>query len=191
MSSTLKSRAGKGETVLATPVVMAAYEASVESKHFEFGGPIGALGVTLSVPFFTYWLSLACTPTSGCPPWPLNAFAAFHQEGWKSIIAGREFWTGLWSDEAALVYLGWYAFCLVCWAVLPGKMVQGVVLRNGERITYPMNGQSSPSSVVTNSTEAKLGSTSFCYFFGRRCWGRGGDGDDGIGSAVVYYGALG
>ena len=144
MTSTLKSRATNGKPVVGSTIT-AGYQASVVSKHFEFGGPIGALFVTLSVPFFTYWLSLACTPTSGCPPWPLNEFAQFHQNGWKGIIAGSAFWKGLWSNEAALVYLGWYGWCLACWAILPGKMVQGVILRNGQRITYPMNGQSNVS----------------------------------------------
>lgn len=32
----------------------AAYVAAPRSLHYEFGGPAGALGVTLAVPFFTY-----------------------------------------------------------------------------------------------------------------------------------------
>jgi hypothetical protein len=31
-----------------------AYVAAPRSLHYEFGGPLGALGVTLAVPFFTY-----------------------------------------------------------------------------------------------------------------------------------------
>jgi delta14-sterol reductase len=30
------------------------YVAAPKTKHYEFGGPIGALGVTLAVPFFSY-----------------------------------------------------------------------------------------------------------------------------------------
>lgn len=30
------------------------YEAAPKSLHYEFGGPLGALGVVISVPFFSY-----------------------------------------------------------------------------------------------------------------------------------------
>lgn len=185
MSSTLKSRGPKESAPKASPVV-APYQASVPSHHYEFGGPIGALFVTLSVPFFTYWLSLACTPSSGCPPWPLNAFASFHRDGFAAIIGGKDWWNGLWSGEAALVYLGWYAFCLVCWAVLPGKMVEGVVLRNGERIKYPMNGSSSFSHTSAIADEGNS-IRNFCSCDAHRRWSHG---RSRTWSAVVYHRSL-
>lgn len=49
-------------------------------------------------------------------------------------------WKSLWSTEAMLVYLAWYAWCVVCALVLPGKEEKGVELRNGQRLTYKMNG---------------------------------------------------
>ena len=61
------------------------------------------------------------------------------------MIGGTRWWSSLYSHEATLVYLGWYAFTVLCWAVLPGKMVQGGELRNGKKVTYPMNGESWPA----------------------------------------------
>lgn len=55
------------------------------------------------------------------------------------MLGGREWWSSLVSAEASLVYCAWYAFTVLCWAVLPGKMVEGGELRNGEKVTYPMN----------------------------------------------------
>lgn len=43
--------------------------------------------------------------------------------------------------DAFKIYFGWYAFTVLAWAVLPGKKVEGVELRNGGKLTYPMNGE--------------------------------------------------
>lgn len=107
--------------------------------------------MTLAVPFFSYWLSFACNESTGCPPWPLTAFSAFHAEGYSAMLTS-EWWGGMWSAETALVYLGWYAWCVACWAVLPGKMVQGGALRNGDKVTYPMNCEFSQGRVVCSCT---------------------------------------
>jgi delta14-sterol reductase len=131
------------------------------TEHYEFGGPLGAVGVTLAVPFFTYCLSpllpslsstsltsltllglaFACTESS-CPPWPLSSFGSWHSEGLKAMLGGQEWWESLWSWEATAVYFGWYMWTVVCWMALPGKEVEGVELRNGRRLTYTMNGLS-------------------------------------------------
>lgn len=125
--------------------VKAAYVPNPPSHHYEFGGPLGALSVTLAVPFFTYWLTFACTPESGCPPWPVSSFLSFHQLGWAAMVGDAQWWSLFWSAEAAAVYVGWYTFCVLCWRFLPGERVQGSELRNGEKITYPMNGTCGPS----------------------------------------------
>lgn len=109
------------------------------SKDFEFGGPIGALGVTLSVPFFTYWLAFACNDQF-CPPWPLNSFLSFHSLGFESM-KNLNWWKSLISLEGLIVYSIWYLFTILCWAFLPGKLVEGGEMRNGKKLTYKMNGK--------------------------------------------------
>lgn len=50
-----------------------------------------------------------------------------------------------------VVYAGWYAFNVVCLAVLSGETVQGGELRNGEKLSYKMNGLSSFHSRLEDS----------------------------------------
>ncbi|GAA6064079.1 hypothetical protein JCM10212_002721 [Sporobolomyces blumeae] len=114
------------------------YQAAPKTHHYEFGGPIGALGVTLAVPFFTYWLAFACTDKA-CPPWPLSELRQFHTAGLAAMHSGPEWWARLWSWEATAVYGAWYAWTVICWAVLPGDQVEGAPLRNGHKLKYKMN----------------------------------------------------
>lgn len=117
------------------------YQAAPLSKHYEFGGPTGALGVTLAVPFFTYWLAFACT-SDACPVWPWADFLSWHKHGLGQALGDLGWWKAFWSWEAMAVYTAWYAFNVVCLAVLPGETVQGGELRNGEKLSYKMNGLS-------------------------------------------------
>merc|ERR1711939_283640 len=116
------------------------YEAQPKSDSYEFGGPLGALGVVIAAPFFAYWLPLACASAHACPPWPLPTFLSWHKDAFGAATSGDErWWAGFWSNDAALVYGAWYAWTVVCWRVLPGEQVQGVPMRNGERKLYKMN----------------------------------------------------
>ncbi|SCZ95265.1 BZ3500_MvSof-1268-A1-R1_Chr11-2g03393 [Microbotryum saponariae] len=113
------------------------YEPAPRSTSYEFGGPIGALGVTVAVPFFAYWLTLACTAQQ-CPPWPMSHFLDFHGQRFQRMTT-LHFYRDLFSKEASIAYALWYLWTVVCWAVLPGDQVQGVELRDGSRLTYTMN----------------------------------------------------
>ncbi|GAA93938.1 uncharacterized protein L969DRAFT_43901 [Mixia osmundae IAM 14324] len=112
----------------------AKYEAAPRSLHYEFGGPIGALGVTTAVPFFSYWLGNSCT-ASGCPPMPLDRYFS---QGWQAMQTSS-YWLGLWDTQAAYVYLGWYAWVVLAWYLLPGKWIDGGALRDGTKLTYKQN----------------------------------------------------
>jgi len=45
-------------------------------------------------------------------------------------------------------YFGWYAFCLVAWATLPGDWVEGQQMRNGKKSSYKINGKSHPTTYL-------------------------------------------
>lgn len=143
----------------------ASYDPAPRSTSKEFGGTPGAFGVTFAVAFFSYctspfWsdkvvrldgqeshvlifstgLTMACNAGS-CPAWPMSSFSQFHANGFKSMQT-LEWWQSLWSWEAAGVYGAWYAWTVLCWFILPGRQVEGVVLRDGSRLKYKMNGES-------------------------------------------------
>lgn len=69
----------------------------------------------------------------------MSNFVDFHKQGWHNMQS-RDWWNGLWSWDVAGVYLGWYLWTVVCWAVLPGEQFTGVELRDGTRLKYKING---------------------------------------------------
>ncbi|KAJ7674454.1 ERG4/ERG24 ergosterol biosynthesis protein [Mycena rosella] len=103
------------------------------TTSYEFLGPPGALLITLGVPSLTYGLYFGCSEESGgCPP-KLVLSRIFLS------LADPEWWKGLWDAQAALIYLAWYTFCIVSWAILPGERVEGTTLRTGAKKTYKIN----------------------------------------------------
>ena len=107
------------------------------TKGYEFFGPPGALFVSTSVPFLTYALSLQCSEkVGGCPRSWVELPTDF-----KMAVINPDSWKSLWDTEAFLVYFGWYAFCIVAWAILPGDWVEGLPLRNGGKKKYKINGK--------------------------------------------------
>lgn len=107
------------------------------TKGYEFLGPPGALFVSTSVPFFTYVLSLQCSERAGgCPRSWVELPTEFNM-----AVTNPDWWRSLWDTEAFLVYFGWYAFCLIAWAILPGDWVEGQQMRNDKKLKYKINGK--------------------------------------------------
>ena len=106
------------------------------TTHYEFLGPLGALFITVSVPATTYALYFGCSEHSGgCPPpvatlWPSA----------KLSLQSLDFWKSLWDQQAAVMYLCWYLWCVVCWFILPGDWVEGTTMRDGTKKKYKING---------------------------------------------------
>jgi hypothetical protein len=111
------------------------------TTHREFFGVPGALTVTTIVPIVSYALYFGCSErTGGCPPPHAYSWDAV-KEAVVASVSDVNWWKGLWDNEAATLYFGWYAFCVVAWAVLPGDWVEGTQLRNGKRLQYKINGE--------------------------------------------------
>ncbi|KAJ7593301.1 ERG4/ERG24 ergosterol biosynthesis protein [Mycena floridula] len=108
-----------------------------KSTSYEFLGPPGALFITLAVPITTYALYFGCSEqTGGCPPsTDLNHL----KSSITQALSDQNWWKSLWDTQAALVYLAWYAFCVLAWVVLPGDWVEGVTMRTGEKKKYKIN----------------------------------------------------
>ncbi|KAJ7037473.1 ergosterol biosynthesis ERG4/ERG24 [Mycena alexandri] len=99
------------------------------TTSYEFLGPLGALFITLGVPLGTYLLFFGCSEESGgCPPTVVPAH-----------IFDGTWWKGLWDTQAALLYLGWYSFCFLSWAIIPGATAEGTTLRTGNKKQYKIN----------------------------------------------------
>lgn len=111
-------------------------ELNPRTTEYEFLGPPGALFVSIIVPTVTYALYFGCSERTGCPPLPLSRLP----DRVVSAVSSLDWWKGLWDTQAALIYLAWYAFCVVAWAILPGDLVEGRPLRTGGTKSYKING---------------------------------------------------
>lgn len=78
---------------------------------------------------------LGCSQRNGCPP-PL---ASVKNSDILDTLRNPELWKSLWGTKPVLMYLGWYAFCVVAWLVLPGDWTEGTLVRNGKKIKYKIN----------------------------------------------------
>ncbi|KAF5359665.1 hypothetical protein D9756_003221 [Leucocoprinus leucothites] len=102
------------------------------TSHYEFFGPPGALAVTLTVPTFAYALSFSCNEGNACLP-------QFDSQAVVAAVSNPDWWFSLWDTEASLMYLAWYAFCVLSWVILPGDWVEGTTLRDGTKKKYKIN----------------------------------------------------
>ena len=104
-----------------------------EEIHYEFGGPIGALGVIVGLPVVIYMLYFLCNDQV-CMRNPLSF-------DWTAFFAQIDL-NNFFSREATIMYLGWMAFSVVLERVLPGEYVEGTILPNttNKRLGYTMSG---------------------------------------------------
>ncbi|KAL0954524.1 hypothetical protein HGRIS_003491 [Hohenbuehelia grisea] len=149
---------------------MASKEVSKElnprTTSYEFLGPPGTLLISIGVPFLTYALYFSCSETTGgCPP---PNFATW-QDAVTRAVSDVNWWKGLWDTQASLIYLGWYAFCVVAWAVLPGDSVEGVPLRTGETKKYKINAFSTflLALGITTGIIVRYGPEAFTFIYDR------------------------
>lgn len=139
---TLLASAFSLTTMAPSKTVAKSSELNPRSTSYEFLGPPGALFVTITVPSVAYGLYFACSEATECRPnlsiVPEVVLASLSNPAW---------WKGLWDTQAAQIYLAWYAFCVVAWAVLPGDRVEGTTLRTGGKKLYKINGMKCVSSL--------------------------------------------
>ncbi|KAI5804488.1 ergosterol biosynthesis ERG4/ERG24 [Geopyxis carbonaria] len=105
---------------------------AVKHIEYQFGGPLGALGVTLGCPLTTYAFYFVCNE-NGCPT---NSFLQAPIETLKSQWPG---WEGFYSTEVLLYYCAWFFGNLALQFLLPGPTGEGVQLKDGTRLKYKQN----------------------------------------------------
>jgi hypothetical protein len=101
-------------------------ELNPRTVDLEFFGVIGSTFVSVGTPLFLMIQYAICTDT-GCPnniPNMLKYFSFTHMFSWT----------------AAKIYLGWLAYHLLMWFIVPGEWIKGTKLRNGGVVEYKQNG---------------------------------------------------
>jgi delta14-sterol reductase/lamin-B receptor len=136
--------AASSAKVAASPVKPAAAAPAVaavkhEQPSYEFGGPLGAVGIIVGLPVLTYALFHLANGQRHLT-WKVSEF------DWAGAFAAlphsmAEFTSTFVTREAAIMFFGWMAFQVLLERVLPGDDAQGVELDEGRgRLTYTMSG---------------------------------------------------
>ena len=100
----------------------------VDHTDYEFFGPHGTAVIIFVLPAVLYGLFYSCN-ASGC----LQLLPQLTVPGFPS---GSQIFT----LDALLVYFGWMAALVLLHVLLPGQKAQGVMLPDGSRLTYKLNG---------------------------------------------------
>ncbi|KTW31495.1 hypothetical protein T552_00137 [Pneumocystis carinii B80] len=99
----------------------------VEKKSYEFGGPLGVIGIMIGTSLIVIELYLLCNE-NGCK---------LSVEGIRSsFLLLRK----LWDPIAILIYTIWWILLIFCWIFIPGDIKKGNYLYNGVCLSYKMNG---------------------------------------------------
>ncbi|KAK5663847.1 hypothetical protein OQA88_50 [Cercophora sp. LCS_1] len=115
---------------------------------YEFGGPLGAAGISFGLPILLYLFTFGCNDISGCPAPSLLRPKSLDLETLKSEIGWPD--DGIWglaSWEATGWTLAYYLFSALLYRILPGTETEGMTLASGGRLKYKFNAFS--SSVFT------------------------------------------
>ncbi|KAI1333485.1 delta(14)-sterol reductase like protein [Xylariaceae sp. FL0016] len=116
-----------------------------EPPHgYEFGGPIGAAGITFGLPILCWVFTFACNQVTGCPapsllhPKTLSIEQLKTEVGWPK----QGIW-GLASWEATGWTLAYYLFSALLYRLLPATETEGTKLSSGGKLKYRFNAFSS------------------------------------------------
>ena len=128
-------------TLPAHPKPMSYAELNPVSAPTEFFGVAGTTFVTLMCPTVVFFLFYGCNETTGCHPSTVQQ--------WKTMwnLAVRDEWPSSagrwWEWETVPVVAAFFAYLVVCWVVLPAPWTEGMLLRDGTRKVYKLNGEHS------------------------------------------------
>ena len=98
--------------------------------HFEFGGPIGAIGVIFGLPLVIFALHFLCNK---------DYCVGHHQFSIDAILKNLPSLQSLYSRESLVMYSGWMAFHVILERLLPGKQNTVLSLRFACCVVYLLN----------------------------------------------------
>lgn len=111
-------------------------ELNPKTTRYEFGGPIGALGMVVCLPILVLFFATCCDETG----YPSQAF----KNDWKATVFSKftlDFLKSLYDPYAFLIYCGFVFALALMYYILPADVSPGTQLRNGERYRYRLNGK--------------------------------------------------
>lgn len=131
------------------------------TEHFEFSGPyLGPLGIVFGLPILVWMFSVYCGQ-SGWPAFPTSV------PSWDSAVSTVKAAVPTWeavaatfSWEALGVYTAWFALQAVLHVVVPGRVLEGVTLRDGSKLKYKVNGACDPPGPASGLFVSYFGSAS-------------------------------
>lgn len=120
--------------------------AAAHTPEYEFGGPIGTFTLLFVMPAVVYFLYFSCNAT-GCA----SVVPLWFPDSIKNLPTVDM----LFSMKGTLIFLGWFAFQAVMYIALPGRWIDGVLLEDGTRLSYKMNGMRSNVRLGMRSLQYK------------------------------------
>ncbi|KAJ3204499.1 hypothetical protein HDU82_005797 [Entophlyctis luteolus] len=108
------------------------------STHYEFMGPHLTPLVVAGLAVLPTLLQSLCAGGE-CPPRPLLSLDGL-PSALQALFANKvAAVTAQQLTTATAVILAWYAWQAVLYLVLPGRVIPGTLIRDGTRLTYPIN----------------------------------------------------
>jgi hypothetical protein len=123
-----------------------AAKAAGHKHNFEFFGPHGPAVLVLVLPAVCFALILGCNMHSCLQLWPELKL--------PSLQVNMQWYT----QEALLGFLVWFFGVALLHVVLPGQRAEGVLLPDGKRLVYKLNGKQSTHHIriISMQREARL-----------------------------------
>jgi hypothetical protein len=111
-------------------------ELNPKTTNYEFGGPMGALGMIVGLPVLVLFFATCCDATG----YPSQAFKGDFKSALLSKL-NKDFLFSLYDPIAFMIYTAFVFILALFYVILPGDNIPGTVLRNGSKHKYRMNGK--------------------------------------------------
>ncbi|KAJ2708132.1 erg24, C-14 sterol reductase [Coemansia sp. IMI 203386] len=102
-------------------------------EFFGFPGAVSVMTITVSVVYTWYF---SCNEHDGCQL-PLTSAR------WNHVVTSAIDYQSYFSLQALKYVAMWWAWLAILYLVLPARKIEGVTLRNGQRLKYPISGLTS------------------------------------------------
>lgn len=106
-----------------------------ESRHWEFGGPIGTWVTMWCLPLVNFWLLTTIEDGNAESVQDAVKVVLNDPRAWLSSMYAADL-----ASYALKTYVAWFLFQFTLHAVLPGRKEKGTKLEDGSRLTYLLNG---------------------------------------------------